>query len=173
MSLFGQAKRNSLPKVRRSPLPVFSGDGGSEKFGLSSPTAAPMGGNSRFFTVVVIPVPRLPFGRDQGSNGAGTSKTFYAPRPGRYVRVPLPIPPRAFARISRLHPVIRIALGVLSVVLLVVIGLGFRQRPGSRNTWTAPFVDPNTLVLTPEEVAKIWEWEVLSGHHPSLTEGTY
>ena len=61
---------------------------------------------------------------------------------------------------------------IIGLVVLLVIGLfllGFRKRPDGRNTWSPPFTDPNTLVLTPDELAMIWEWEVLSGHYPNLS----
>lgn len=61
---------------------------------------------------------------------------------------------------------------VIGVVVLLVIGLfllGFRKRPDGRNTWSPPFTDPNSLILTPEELAMIWEWEVSSGHYPNLS----
>lgn len=177
MSLFGQAKRHGPPKPRRSPLPVFAGD--SEKFGLSSPTTtgSPLGFASRWVTFLVVPVPgNLPFGsRDSPAlgNGYGQPKMFYSQsnRGGRYIRVPLPIPPRLFARVSRLHPLLRIALAAVAIVVMLIFSLGMRKAgPDGRKTWS-PLKDPSTVVLSPPEIAKIWEWEVLSGHHPSLAEG--
>ncbi|BEI81432.1 hypothetical protein CcaverHIS002_0205920 [Cutaneotrichosporon cavernicola] len=175
MSLFGQAKRHAPPKPRRSPLPVFAGD--SEKFSLSSPTTtgSPLGNTSRWLTFVVIPIPaNLPFGsRDSPAlgNGYGQSKIFHSQnRGGRHIRVPLPIPPRLFARLSRLHPVLRIALAAITIAVVLTLSLGLRKNgPAGRKTWS-PLQDPSTVVLTPPEIAKIWEWEVLSGHHPSLAE---
>ncbi|CAK9786497.1 hypothetical protein CC85DRAFT_283093 [Cutaneotrichosporon oleaginosum] len=175
MSLFGQAKRHAPPKPRRSPLPVFAGD--SEKFGLSSPTttAPSLGFASRWVTFVVVPIPgSLPFGsRDSPAlgNGYGQSKTFYSQnRGGRHIRIPLPIPPRLFARMLRLHPLLRITLAAIAIVVILIFSLGMRKSgPAGRKTWI-PLKDPSTLVLSPPEVAKIWEWEVLSGHHPSLAE---
>lgn len=177
MSLFGQAKRHAPPKPRRSPLPVFAGE--SEKFSLSSPThgGSPLGSASRWVTVLVVPIPgSLPFGSRESpalGNGYGQPKMFYSQsnRPGRYIRVPLPIPPRLFARIKRLHPLVRIAVAAVIIVVVLILSLGMRKSgPDGRKTWS-PLKDPSTVVLTPPEIAKIWEWEVLSGHHPSLAEG--
>lgn len=118
----------------------------------------------------------MPFGSRESpalGNGYGQPKMFYSHsnRPGRYIRVPLPIPPRLFARISRLHPVLRIAFAAVAIVVILILSLGMRKSgPDGRKTWS-PLKDPSTVVLTPPEIAKIWEWEVLSGHHPSLAEG--
>jgi WD repeat and SOF domain-containing protein 1 len=76
-----------------------------------------------------------------------------------------------FARISRLHPLLRILLAAIAIVVVLVFSLGMRKSgPDGRKTWS-PLKDPSTVVLSPPEIAKIWEWEVLSGHHPSLAEG--
>lgn len=178
MSLFGQTKRHIPPGPRRSPLPIFTGD--NEKFGLSSPTTPTfVGGGSRWYTIVVLPIPHLPFlSRDQPgsglSNGLGAPRSYYAqPRHTRFVRIPVPIPPKIVARVSRFHPVIKLALAAASLIGLIFLLVGFRSQPSGRSGWSPPFTDPSTLVITPEEAAKIWEWEVLSGHHPSVADGEF
>lgn len=87
------------------------------------------------------------------------------PSQRRYIRLYLPLPPR----LARVTP-LRILLFALAVVGLVVFLLGFRKTSRGKS-WTPPFVDPDTLVLTKEEVGRIWEWEILSGHFPSVRKG--
>lgn len=175
MSLFGQAKRHVPTKPRRSPLPFVAGE--SEKFASSPLSSTPALSGSRWMTIVYLPIPRLPFGGRSTptlANGYSSSKTFYAHHPrnhGRTIGVPLPIPPKVFARFQRLHPVVRVAVLIAAIISTLFICLGFKKNSHGRNTWSPPFKDPSTLVLTPQEVAKIWEWEVLSGHHPSLEGG--
>ena len=171
MSLFGQTKRHSpsTPKPRvRSPLPSFNGDL-EKKYDLGS-TSTPYG---RFFTLVYLPLPRFPFSSSSRTsdtslmNGHGSSKGYSHPRGRRYARVCLPLPHRLYIRIPSINTKRRFAMLLLVIVGILVFILGFRKKPGGGSTWTPPFVDPDTLVITPEEVAMIWEWEILSGHHPS------
>lgn len=181
MSLFGQTKRHiPASSARRSPLPVFAHDS-EKKYGLSSPSTS---SSYRFFTAIYVPLPRLPFlGQSSSSssllNGDHASSPLGKPyhkharsysqshRAQRYVKIWLPIPQRVYNRLPRLNTPMRVLLGALLVIGFVLFLLGFRKR-GPGNTWTPPFSDPSTLVLTPDELAMIWEWEVLSGHHPSL-----
>lgn len=183
MSLFGQTKRHT-PSIKRvrSPLPVFAGDM-EKKYDFGGGPSSPSGTLGRFFTLVYVPIPRFSGSSagspvDHLSNGHGHSlgsptKTFSSSRGRRYVRVCVPIPPKLYARIPPINSKRRLLLAVLLIVGVLLFLLGFRSRPGARNTWNPPFIDPDTLILTPEEVAMIWEWEVLSGHHPSLEQGPY
>ena len=178
MSLFGQTKRYTPTKPsRRAPLPIFTTDP-EKKYGLSSPLAP---SSSRWFTMIYVPLPRLPFSRSSSSeallNGNGHAspskthhRTFSASvqRPRKYARICLPIPPRLYAKLPRLNTARRVLLSFLAFGMLVLFLLGFRKRGSGNRTWTPPFVDPDTLVLTPAELAMIWEWEILSGHHPSI-----
>ena len=161
MSLFGQTKRYTPSKPRRSPLPIFLGDP-EKKFGLSN------GGQSRWYTILYIPLPL--FSRSCSSESLLNSNNYASPQKGhsrqrRYIRFCLPIPPRLYG-----HSPLRF---ILSILLLVAFGLflaGFRKSRDGRNTWSPPFVDPNTLILSSEELAMIWEWEILSGHYPSIQQ---
>ena len=173
MSLFGQTKRHtptSKPRTR-SPLPIFTNDL-EKKFDLGP--GSPISGLSRYLTVVYIPIPRIPSGRARSSeslmNGHGSTKPYhsYGHKGRRYVRICLPIPPRLYARIPRLNSPMRLLLAVLLLVGILLFVLGIRRKPGGGSTWSPPFTDPDSLVITMEEAAMIWEWEVLSGHHPSL-----
>lgn len=173
MSLFGQTKRHvpSAKNARRSPLPMFGSADHEKKYDLSAPLSPT---TSRFFTPVYLPLPGF-FSRSSSSdhllNGNGFSPRGYGSRAQqrRYARIYLPIPPRLYARLPRMNGLSRIALGVLLAVGLLFVLLGFRRRGPRGQTWTPPFTDPDTLVLAPEEVAMIWEWEVLSGHYPNLS----
>ena len=182
MSFFGQTKRYTPTKPsRRAPLPIFTTDP-EKKYGLSSPLAP---GSSRWFTMLYVPLPRLPFSSLSSSssepylngNGHGVGspvithhRTFSAStqRPRKYARICVPIPPRLYGRLPRFKSARRILLSFLAFGILVLFLLGFRKRGSGKRPWTLPLVDPDTLVLTPTELAMIWEWEILSGHHPSI-----
>jgi len=180
MSLFGQTKRHTTgTKPRRSPLPIFTPDP-EKKFDLYSPSSS-YSGSSRWFTVLYVPLPR--FSRSSHSesilNGNGfssTSKNYHSShshsphRSKQCLRVCLPIPPRLYSRIPRPSSSLRILLSAVLLVCFCFFLLGFRKSRDGRNTWSPPFVDPSTLILTPEELAMIWEWEVLSGHYPSTRQ---
>ncbi|ORY31229.1 hypothetical protein BCR39DRAFT_526993 [Naematelia encephala] len=172
MSLFGQTKRHTpTSKPRRSPLPVFMD---TEKRYSTSRPGSPIFSGSRWFTIIYVPIPFL-YSSAESSNGNGigspTIKPFvlhHSHGQKRHVRMCLPIPPRVFARIPRLNTPLRLAIGLFFILGLALFLLGFRRTPQGSTTWSPPFVDPNTVVLSPEELAMIWEWEVLSGHYPSL-----
>lgn len=166
MSLFGQTKRHTpSSQPRRSPLPTFTIDR-EKKFNPSS-LYSPVPSSSGWITFVYVALPR--FSRSSSSktlNGNGYSAKPYRSRP-QYVRLPLPIPPRLYARIPKLNS-LRFLLSGLLVGGLFLFLLGFRKSRDGGATWSPPFVDPNTLILSPEELAMVWEWEILSGHYPSI-----
>ena len=64
------------------------------------------------------------------------------------------------------------AVGLLCVVW-VLLSLG--RRSGSVNKqWPTSFKgDPPTLVFARNDLQKIWEWEIESGHYPSRRKRTY
>lgn len=174
MSLFGQTKRHTppTPKGRRSPLPMFSG--ADEKRFHPSPST-PVTSSGLFTTIYVpLPVPRIPFrsSSDDSSYPGGSRHDYLDKRPKRvrYVRVCLPIPPRLYNRIARPTKLLRLVLVGLLALGVIILLLGLRRRPGGGPGWSPPFSEPDSLVLTQEEVAAIWEWEVLSGHHPSIQQ---
>lgn len=177
MSLFGQTKRHTppTPKGRRSPLPMFSG--ADEKRFHPSPASTP--NSSGIFTTIYLPlpIPRIPFLSSSDENGIASSSRYgYHEKPSRrvrvrYVRVCLPIPPRLYARLAvRPQRPLRAAMVALALLGLLILLLGLRRKPGGGPGWSPPFSEPDSLVLTQEEVAAIWEWEVLSGHHPSTQQ---
>jgi WD repeat and SOF domain-containing protein 1 len=173
MSLFGQTKRHAppTPKGRRSPLPMFAG-ADEKRFYPSSSSTDPS--SSGIFTTIYLPIPRIPF--LSSSEDASTSRYDYQEKRSkrvRYVRVCLPIPPRLYARLPRPTRPLRAALVGLLVLGVMILLLGLRRRPGGGPGWSPPFSEPDSLVLTQEEVAAIWEWEVLSGHHPSIQQRMY
>jgi WD repeat and SOF domain-containing protein 1 len=171
MSLFGQTKRHSLSTKsnRRAPLPIFSSDP-EKRYGLSGP-GSPIGlggSSSSWYSILHIPLPNLPFSRSS-SDSFGSSRAYQNHHNQRYCRLYVPLPPKVVNRIPRPTSVMRLIIGVVVMLVIGLFLLGFRKRPDGRNTWSPPFTDPNTLVLTPEELAMIWEWEVLSGHYPNLS----
>lgn len=65
---------------------------------------------------------------------------------------------------------------VITLVLLVTGLKRGKLNSGGGGGWTEVFGGDGEReggVLTKEEVARIWEWEVVSGHHPSLADGEY
>ncbi len=177
MSLFGQSKRH-IPnltgsKGRRSPLPLSSSDAVHDKYShgrsgsLSSPIATSSA--SGWFTVVYVPLPRI-FGRsDNGSPRLNGIEHRFAHTSRRRMRVYLPIPPSLYRHLPFGRPFtpLRACVSLLLFVVVVFILTGFRRHRGGKTVWTPPFQDADTLVLTKDEIARIWEWEILSGHQPS------
>jgi WD repeat and SOF domain-containing protein 1 len=199
MSLFGQTKRHSISSQgRRSPLPIFSANS-DKRYGLSTPSPLGVSPGGSWFSVLYVPIPNIPFISSSSSSSStssssasssdmlmngSTSAKAYSSHPishsqshshshsaRRYMKLYLPIPPRLLSRLPRSTP-LRLIVLLLVALTFGLFLLGFRKRPDGRNTWSPPFVDPSTVVLHPDEIASIWEWEVLSGHHPSLEQGT-
>lgn len=178
MSLFGQSKRYiptlSGSKGRRSPLPLSTSDAVHEKYShsrsgsLSSPLATSSA--SGWFTVVYLPLPRFFTRSDLSSSphSNGIDHRFVHTSRGR-IRVYLPIPPSIYRHLPFRRPLspIRACFSLLILLIIVIILTGFRRHKGGKTTWTPPFQDADTCVLTKDEVARIWEWEILSGHQPS------
>nr|XP_019051069.1 WD repeat and SOF domain-containing protein 1 [Kwoniella bestiolae CBS 10118]OCF29999.1 WD repeat and SOF domain-containing protein 1 [Kwoniella bestiolae CBS 10118] len=186
MSLFGQVKRHTpSAKPRRSPLPTTSWDA-EKKYDLS-PSPMQIGGSySKFFSVIYVPYPSFLSSKSDNTNSllngnslsSSPSRTHsrhsslshghgYGNKSNnrRYIKLYIPIPPRLF---SRINSPIRIVLLLVIGIIVGLFLLGFKKRGnGGRSTWTPPFVDPDTRVITSEESAMIWEWELLSGHYPS------
>lgn len=127
-------------KTRTSPLPSYS-NAIEEKHHL---TTRP----SRFFT------------------------HFYIPMPGRRrVVVPLPIPPSAWIWMNNKFGRKRASIAVWIVLLVIgwlLLGMLRSFRWEHRPRWTKPIIgDPPTLVYGREDLRRIWNWEIASGHYPS------
>jgi WD repeat and SOF domain-containing protein 1 len=58
----------------------------------------------------------------------------------------------------------------LAYLLFVFFVFAVAHRFGSKKkTW--PGVPSTTLVFEKEDLQRIWEWEIASGHHPSIRPG--
>jgi WD repeat and SOF domain-containing protein 1 len=134
-----------LSNARRSAcLPIFSQPTSSavkEKIGRRDPCP--------WLVTIFLPIP-----------GVGTRRlrlVFVNPR--RLHRF-------SISRFGRIKGSIILCLGIL-VLLFVTFALG--QRFGTRRkTWPRPFIgDPPTLVYKREDLQRIWQWEIASGHYPS------
>ncbi|CAH7687064.1 hypothetical protein PPACK8108_LOCUS21796 [Phakopsora pachyrhizi] len=55
----------------------------------------------------------------------------------------------------------------LTVVLLAFGKIRSAIKHSTRRI-PLPFQDPSTLILSPQDVHRIWEWEISSGHYPSF-----
>lgn len=176
MSLFGQTKRHSLSSKsnRRAPLPIFSSSDPEKRYGLSGPGSPILqgGGTSSWYSILFIPIPHFPFPRQAPEFHSSRAYNHHNSNQ-RYCKIYIPLPPKIVNRIPRPSSVVRLIFGLTVLLVIGLFLLGFRKRPDGRNTWSPPFTDPNTLVLTPEELAMIWEWEVLSGHYPNLSPRTF
>ncbi len=64
------------------------------------------------------------------------------------------------------------ALLCFCCLALFVTTFAFHRRFLSKQkAWPAPFGSAHSVAFGPEELKKIWEWEVLSGHYPSTRPG--
>lgn len=113
-----------------------------------------------------------PFVGGHGQSSGGFFTTFYLPisgAHGRRFRIYAPIPPtlyhKAVSRFGRRRGCLIILLGVvmtLWVVFAVVVRFANEEKD-----WPWPFRTRSTLVFQHEDLRKIWEWEIASGHYPS------
>lgn len=145
--LFGRAP-NGLHhhKARRSPLPFNHGSSAlNEKLSLD-------GEGSDSHTLLFIPLP------------------FSNPR--RKVRLSIPIPSRVGRRLLRPRSLL-VLLGGLVLLIWLLGKSRKKQGDGTKKVvWQNPFT-PSTSVFTKEEIKSVWEWEVMSGHHPSARKCTF
>jgi DDB1- and CUL4-associated factor 13 len=58
-------------------------------------------------------------------------------------------------------------LCVACVALLMTVLLVHRSAGESEAPWTPQVGDPPTLVFKREDLQRIWNWEIESGHYPS------
>lgn len=131
--------RKAIAKGRVSPLPSFSDV--QEKHHL---TTKP----SRLFT------------------------TFYVPLPNRKrLIVPLPVPPALWIWMTTKLGRKRASFSIFAVligIMWVAFVLAKAAITGEHPSWPKPMSSkPPTLVYGREDLRRIWEWEVASGHYPS------
>ncbi|KZS96140.1 hypothetical protein SISNIDRAFT_473521 [Sistotremastrum niveocremeum HHB9708] len=138
-SLFIPQRERSLKG--RSSLPTFSTAFEEKQYLTSRPRS--------WFMVLTIPLPFL------GS---------------RKLNIPVPIPPRIYHIVlTRCGPRRGPAIIWVAFLLLFWIVYAFSRRYGSQDgKWPVPFTsDPPTLVYSREDLQRIWEWEISSGHYQS------
>lgn len=70
--------------------------------------------------------------------------------------------------------IVRVIVAIVGTVLclfvLISTALTFAIKPAFRflkKPGSLPFTEPSTVVLSPEELERIWRWEIASGHYPS------
>ncbi len=100
-----------------------------------------------------------------------------------FVRVSIPIPgvPRRAISLWIPNPRLGRRRGafVLFAVLVMVIYAIFHPRPkDDYKPWTPPSwptesTKRNSVVYKPEDLQRIWEWEIQSGHYPSRRKRTW
>ena len=94
------------------------------------------------------------------------------PRRGvpRRIKFVLPLPPNVYQsatqRLGR-RRTLPLFLGTFLAVVWTLFALG-RHFGTPQNQWPLPFQgDPPTLVYAREDLRRVWEWEIASGHYPS------
>ena len=128
-------------KDRASPLPSYS----SAVHEKTHANARP----STFFTSFFVPIPGVQ---------------------GRQLKAVIPIPPRLYhatlARFGRKRGCTILTIGFLCVLWTF---FAVANRFGTEDKqWPTPFQgEPSTLVFEREDLKRIWEWEIASGHYPS------
>lgn len=176
MSLFGQTKRHTptYVKGRRSPLPVFAG---ADEKRFHPATMSGSSSGSVWYSTFHLPLPSISGSSSSdhllnvGGPSVSSSARGHSNSRRRYVKVCLPVPPRLVSRISRMgRPLKLILLSFVGLTVLLIV-LGMKGRRSGGGGWSGQdFWDSDSRVLTDEETAAIWEWEVISGHHPSLRQ---
>ena len=95
---------------------------------------------------------------------------------GRHLRLVVPnlsiLYHFTFSHFSRRRGTLVLLLACVSIVFTVY---AVAQRFGTEEKqWTPLFTgDPSTLVFGREDLQKIWQWEIQSGHYPSSRESTF
>ena len=89
--------------------------------------------------------------------------------PGRRLNLPVPVPPRVYNaavnRFGRKRGCMVIVLGIVTCLWTV---FALAKRFGSQEKqWPTILPNDSTLVFQREDLRKIWEWEIASGHYPS------
>ena len=146
MSL-GSHKPYMGSKGRISPLPSYS-SAVSEKAHMNGRA------NTGFFTVLHPQIPGVPT---------------------RRLNLPIPIPPRIYHatvnRYGRRKGFLIIVLGFVTVIWTV---FALVKRFGSEEKkWPTPYFNDSTLVFQREDLRRIWEWEIASGHYPSSRKSAW
>ncbi|KAJ7747951.1 glycosyltransferase family 32 protein [Mycena maculata] len=98
----------------------------------------------------------------QRSNNAGWLQPVLVPIPGvstRRLRVLVPT-----IRLRRQRGPLLVCFACLAVVFTVIV---VSRNGFSRNEWEPSPEEPSTLVFRREDLQRIWNWEIASGHFPS------
>lgn len=188
---YGHSRRSSLttPLVATSglsgwftviyiPIPGFLSRGGSGGGGSSVSPLSAAGGGGRNRSGSLTANGGASFDGMGGYGNVGSryssagSNTMRSPSRG-HIPLYLPIPSRIWARLPGAGRPTPLRLCLIFFIFLgtIILITGFHKKDGGGTAWHGPFLgDPSTLVITKEEVARIWQWEVMSGHHPSVKQ---
>ncbi len=112
-----------------------------------------------------MPPAGLPVSYQKGHKSQPSwTKQVLVPIPGVPTRRLRIIVPNS-TRISRKRGLLLICLACLAMVLTVT---ALRKGFGRQERWE-PFTprEPSTLVYRRDDLQRIWEWEIASGHYPS------
>jgi hypothetical protein len=156
-TMFERNRRLSLPlSVPNSNGPKHDPDGPDDEKRRPKRTG--------WLTVHVPLPPGLPEAwRTSTRSTVSSSSSASKRRWQRAFVIPLPLP--AAWRSRRGARILRACL-VLGLLLLVV---HYWTGSGVRTARTKG----SSVVLAPDEIAKVWQWELFSGHHPGVTRGEY
>lgn len=93
----------------------------------------------------------------------------------RRINIVLPHPPHVYhSTVQRFGRRRAFAIFLGTFVLILWTLLTMRKRFGTPQTqWPLTFQgDPPTLVYAREDLQRVWEWEIASGHYPSSRKST-
>ena len=106
--------------------------------------------STSFFTVIAIPLPSL-FARHKHS----------------HVNIPIPF---ISCRLVATRPRYLFGLAALGVGIIITLYALFclhKFFPSQAKDWLASSGESQTLVFSRDDLRKIWQWEISSGHYPS------
>lgn len=85
-----------------------------------------------------------------------------------FVPNPTRMQPLGLSRIGRRRG--PLVVGLLLVASLCVFFSFARKFGPEEKQWTPPFGESSTLIFGREDLQRVWEWEIASGHYPSKRE---
>lgn len=104
-------------------------------------------------------------GRHASGNGWTSSVQIPNPRGGHGWSITLPIPPQLLRLVQSKLGHRRALVGIL---LFTLFGWFLLFVPRKSARWPPVLREEKaTLVFSPSELRRIWQWEIASGHYPS------
>lgn len=128
----------------------------------------PVGGGSRPGPRREIVIPVLAFLHPARQSAGAHGSSLHPSVKRRDSSAPHSITSAAGAPIGRI--VFAVVGTMVCIFFVVSMAFSLILKPGIkflRKPRSLPFTEPSTVVLSPEELERIWRWEIASGHYPS------